>query len=252
MSGDQVDIPLLALHQLKPGQIADVYALLEEKEKAITRDGKPYYTCRFRDRHRSASCMVWANSQWFAPCDQEWQEGRCYRLRVMYDEHERFGPQLELFLIRPVQDRDYKEGFDPSILFEASRHDPDKMYRELMDLAEHAIGHAGLKRLVVELLHTYADKLRSMPASAREFYPFYGGWLEHVLSVARLCSLVVQYYRDFLCGCTPASQCRPGPGSGHVARARPRRRADDRRFEYASDGAGAPFRTLLVGLQTGP
>ena len=41
---------VVRLRELEPGQLADFFALLAERTKGSTRDGKPFYTCRFRDR----------------------------------------------------------------------------------------------------------------------------------------------------------------------------------------------------------
>ena len=47
----------------------------------------------------------------------EWHAGQFYKLRAVYGEHERYGPQLiELNAIRPAADADKADGFDPSQL----------------------------------------------------------------------------------------------------------------------------------------
>ena len=52
----------IPLCELTPGQHADFFALLAEKTKGTTREGKPYYACRFRDARRGAAFMVWQDS----------------------------------------------------------------------------------------------------------------------------------------------------------------------------------------------
>src|SRR5437899_809525 len=95
--------PTLArLHELTPGQFADFFALLAERTKSATRDGKPFFTCRFRDRRRIVSCMVWADGGRFEECEKTWQEGQFYKVRAKYTEHERYGPQIEIDQIRPI------------------------------------------------------------------------------------------------------------------------------------------------------
>src|SRR5438094_10367461 len=84
--------PLLRLHELTPGQHGDFFALLVDKTKGATRDGKPYYICRFRDARRTATLMVWADSPTFKACESEWQPVHFYKLRATYTEHERYGP----------------------------------------------------------------------------------------------------------------------------------------------------------------
>jgi hypothetical protein len=39
----------IPLCELTPGQQADFFALLAEKTRGTTREGKPYFLCRFRD-----------------------------------------------------------------------------------------------------------------------------------------------------------------------------------------------------------
>ena len=58
--------------------------------------------------------MVWQDSPWYEPCERDWQIGQFYKLRAVYGEHERYGPQLtEMQAIRPVNDDDLADGFDP-------------------------------------------------------------------------------------------------------------------------------------------
>ena len=92
---------LVPLSEMTPGQFADCFALLADRAKNTTRDGKPFYTCRFRDRRRTASVMVWADGPFYEECEKHWQVGQCYKVRGTYKEHERYGPQLEVERVRP-------------------------------------------------------------------------------------------------------------------------------------------------------
>ncbi len=49
---------LARLCDLASGQFADFFALLSERIKKETRDGKPYFACRFRDARRTVGFMV--------------------------------------------------------------------------------------------------------------------------------------------------------------------------------------------------
>src|SRR5437764_894830 len=94
------------LSEMTPGQTGDFFALLSERTRGARRDGKPYYTCRFRDKTRVVTCMIWSDGPWFEPCDASWQEGGFYKLRAAYDEHKTYGPQIEIENIRAVNDED--------------------------------------------------------------------------------------------------------------------------------------------------
>jgi 3'-5' exoribonuclease len=186
---------LTRLSELTPGQLGDFFALLAEKTKSATREGKAYYACRFRDARRAVAFMVWADSKWFADCEAEWQAGQFYKLRAVYGEHERYGPQLvEVHNIRPVKDEDREDGFDPAQLIEASRYDPAKMFAELEELATAHIADGPLRKLVLALLDKYAEPLQRLPATRDRFYPFAGGLLEHTLAVTRSCLHLAERY----------------------------------------------------------
>ena len=186
--------PLVRLSDLAPGQAGDFFALLAERTRGATRDGKPFYTCRFRDARRTATFMVWADGAWFEACEREWQEGHFYKVRGTFTEHERYGAQIDVQIIRPVTEADRADGFEPLDFVECSRFDREAMFAELRGLAEAHIADLPLRRLVLTLLDRHAEALKRLPATLRNFYPFAGGLLEHTLSVTRICLSLVERY----------------------------------------------------------
>src|SRR5687768_10115229 len=128
--------PLIRLSELAPGQGGDFFVLLAEKKPGATRDGKPYFQCRFRDMSRIATAMVWADSGWYPACEADWGEGAFFKVRGHYQEHPSYGPQIDIQNIRPVTDEDLSNGFDPLDFVERTRFDAEAMFRELWSLAE--------------------------------------------------------------------------------------------------------------------
>ncbi len=186
--------PLLRLGELTPGQFADFFVLLAERTKGSTREGKPYYLCRFRDRARTVTYMVWSDGPWYEACERDWQAGHFYKLRATYGESERYGPQIDLQMIRPATEADSADGFNPIDFVEHSRHDAAAMWAELRGLAEAQIADEPLRRLVLTLLDRHAGPFQRLPATVGKFYPFAGGLLEHTLSVTRLCLHLADRY----------------------------------------------------------
>jgi 3'-5' exoribonuclease len=186
--------PLVRLSDLTPGQFAEFFAVLIGRSKGQTREQKPFYTCRFRDARRTVAFMAWADSQWFEKCEHEWQEGEFFKIQALYGEHPRYGPQIEIRDIREVVDADKADGFDPSDFVDRSRFDTEAMFAGLKELAKTQIADAPLRRLVLTLLERHAEPLKRLPATPRHFYPFYGGLLEHLLSVTRCCLLLADKY----------------------------------------------------------
>jgi 3'-5' exoribonuclease len=185
---------LVRLSEMAPGQLGDFFVQLAERTKGATRDGKPFYTCRFRDARRTAAAMIWLDSPWYEACERDWQEGRFYKIRGTYQPHEQFGPQVEITNIRPASDADKADSFDPTELVERSRHNSDAMLAELRGLADKHITDGPLRKLVLGILDRHAEPLKSLPATEKKFYPFCGGLLEHLLSVTNTCLVLVEYY----------------------------------------------------------
>src|SRR5205085_12271152 len=98
---------LFRLCDMTAGQFGDFFVLLSEKSRGKTREGKPYFTCRFRDARRSATAMIWEDGGWFADCERDWKEGSFYKIRGGYGQSERYGPQIEIVEIRPVTPADH-------------------------------------------------------------------------------------------------------------------------------------------------
>ena len=186
--------PLVRLSEMTPGQSGDFFALLAEKARNARRDGKPFYTCRFRDTERTATFMVWSDGPWFEKCESEWREGAAYKIRGTYYDHDKYGPQIEIENIRFTTDADKADGFDPLHWVEHTRYDPEAMYLELWEIAEHSINDVPLRRLVLTILEKKKTQLKHVPATQKHFYPFAGGLLEHLLSVTHTCLHLIDKY----------------------------------------------------------
>jgi 3'-5' exoribonuclease len=197
-------LPLVKLGEMQPNQYADTFAQLAEKKPGMTQTGKPFYTCRFRDPRRTATVMVWADSGLFEDCQTQWQVGQFFKIRGTFAEHEKYGPQIDAEQVRPVEERDRAEGFTELEFLERSRFDPEAMLAELDALAAAEIADVPLRALTRKLLLDHAAELKLLPASARHYYPFAGGWLEHTLNVARHCLFLADRYAQHFPELKPA------------------------------------------------
>ncbi len=186
--------PVVRLCEMTPGQSGDFFALLAERARGATREGKPFYSCRFRDARRTVTYMVWADGPWYAACEGDWRDGQFYKVRAVYGEHDRYGPQIDVQQIRPVAEADHADGFDPTEFVERSRFEVEAMWAELRGLAEAHVGDEPLRRLVLTLLDRHAPALKRLPATVGKFHPFAGGLLEHTLSVTKTCLYLVERY----------------------------------------------------------
>ena len=187
---------IVPLCELAPNQEADFFALLATKEEGKTRDNKPYFKVTFSDRDRAVTTPIWSDSPWAAECRDGWQAGQFYKLRAAYRESS-YGPQLEIKKIRPVADNDTSDGFDPLMCLAQSRFSADKMFDELLAIAEERIGKRSLRALVVSILREHREALLTLPAATRNHHAYVGGFLEHVLSVTRTCVYLADKYDEY-------------------------------------------------------
>jgi 3'-5' exoribonuclease len=185
--------PVMLLCELVEGQEADFFALLSEKQELKTRDGKPYHRVTFRDARREVGFPVWSDSPLAESCRTEWAPGSFYKMRAVLRQTS-YGPQLDIKKIRPVEDNDKKDGFDPLMCQPTSRFDPVEMFAELMNLVESRIENKPLRKLVADIFEQHREQLLLWPAAKRNHHAYVSGFLEHTLNVVRSsCHLADKY-----------------------------------------------------------
>lgn len=186
---------LTPLGELTNGQEADFFALLSAKEELTTRDGKPYHRVTFRDAAREISFPIWNDTSWSTVCREQWVVGEFYKLRALYRETN-YGPQLEIRKIRAVLDADAADGFTQEMCLPASRFDPHEMYEELIAISKDGIEDPELSTFVQAILEQYQETLLTLPAAKYHHHAHIGGFLEHVLNVARSCVYFADKYAE--------------------------------------------------------
>ena len=191
----------LALHEMRPDQTGDTFAMLVSREQATTKTGKPYFRAKFRDAAREVTVMVWSDTPVFKACESEWQDGAFYKLRGRYYEND-YGRQFEIERIREVTDEDRAAGFDESTFVPSSRFGVDAMWDELIERLN-TIEDGPLRTLAVGLFNRHADTLKTHPAASRNHHAYRSGYLEHTLSVVRTATHLADKYRDYYPGMQP-------------------------------------------------
>ena len=123
--------PIVKLSEMELGQTADCFVQLVEKKRSTTREGKPFVTCRYRDARRTVGAIpIWGDAPLYEE-SQKWQIGLFFKVRARLSEHERYGLQLEIDQIRPIEDRDREEGFAELDFVEHPRLDAERMFADL-------------------------------------------------------------------------------------------------------------------------
>jgi 3'-5' exoribonuclease len=186
----------IKLSELQPGQASIFFAQLAVRAKSSTSTGKPYFACKFRDNARTVPAVpIWSDAPLFEPA-AKWLPGQFFKLRATFTVHEKYGPQLDVHEIRPVEERDREDGFTELDFVDRSRREPAEMWDELQALVIDEIADEPARNLVAKLLEQHKEALLWLPATAARFFPFAGGWLEHTLNVAKNCAWLADQYRE--------------------------------------------------------
>lgn len=197
-------LPLVKLHHLDPQVPSAFFALLSEKIPRTTRnEGKPYYSCRFRDRKRIVHATIWPDSPWAEACEKHWSVGGLYRIQGVLFDNDRYGLALEIRDIRDVNDKDRTSGLDERDFFDQSRFDPKEMFDELVAIVQKECENEAVRMVIINLLTAHAGAIIQLPASNGRYHPFPGGWLEHTLSVCKTSLWLVDHYRNAYSNLTP-------------------------------------------------
>ena len=194
--------PPLKLSEMAVNQSGDVYALLDKRTQATTKDGKPYFRVEFRDAVRTVTVMVWHGTPHFADCESKWEEGVFYKLRGRYFENQ-YGPNLELDRIRAIDQTDTEAGFRESDYLPSSRFDPEVMWGELHAIFEEHISEEPLRELIKQVFATHSEAARAFPAASRNHHAYRHGYLEHTLSVTKTAVHLADKYLAYYPGMDP-------------------------------------------------
>ena len=193
---------IIPLHQLADGEEGDFFALLADKQVLTTKESKPYYRVTFCDAQREVSFPIWSDGTHANACRDQWKAGEFYKLRAELRDT-KYGAQLEIHRIRPVEEADRADGFDPLMCAPRSRFDPDKMFDDLVAIADEAIDDEALKALVAGIYNNYRDDLLLLPAAQFNHHSYLSGYLEHVLNVTRHTRMLAEQYVELYSELSP-------------------------------------------------
>lgn len=187
---------LIKLSEMVDGQDAECYAALSRKVRAYKKDGQPYWRCTFRDKRGELEAIVWPDAA-LAAAAESWTEGQAYRIKGRAKSTDRFGRQLDLAAVRPVEESDDQEGYDPADLYEVSKFPVARLRERLDVIIAKAIDDPHLKQLVLKLMTDHQPLLDKMPAAAKIHHPQTAGLLEHVWSMSRIAFFLSDHYAKY-------------------------------------------------------
>ena len=190
--------PIVSISNFKEGQTIQGFYLCVEKHLRHTRAGDLFIDLILRDNTGKIHGKIWDKVQDF---DKKFSQGDPVAIKGNVESFlDR--PQLTITRINKATVQNYaRYGFDPALIVPASDNDPQKMWKEIISIIR-SIKNPLLKKLSYNLYNKNKEKLLTHPASARMHHNYRSGFLENVLSMAKLAKILAPHYNldvDMVC-----------------------------------------------------
>ncbi len=158
------------------------FFLVREKHLRSTRTNHPYLQLHLQDNTGTIEAKVWEDVPAF---EKSFDEGDAVVVKGRVSQYnERL--QLEIEDIGKASPEKHAEyGFDLSKLIPSSSSSVPQMWRDLGRIIKD-MKNAELKALISAIYKENADLIKLHPASMKLHHAWLGGYLEHVLSMARI------------------------------------------------------------------
>ena len=174
---------------LEPDQNITSHFLVCEKEIRATSKGKSYLRLELGDATGRVEARMWdgfeQSAATFARDDFVKVQARVesYRNKI----------QLSIEKIRRADETEV----EPADFFPHTKEDVEKLYGALLDIVA-SVGNPWLRQLLdsVVLDPEIVPRLKRAPAAKVMHHAFFGGLLEHVLSLCGLCRVVLAHYPE--------------------------------------------------------
>jgi 3'-5' exoribonuclease len=175
--------------ELQPNQVVTGVYLVHNKDIRQKKSGDPYLTLHLGDRTGELEARMWDN---VADVMDTFERDDFVKVKGLLQIFQN-RRQLTVHKMMRVDDREV----DFRDFFPVSERDPVEMFAELANIAA-GIGNPHLHALVGAVLADdgVASRLRRAPAAKSVHHAYFGGLLEHLLSMCRVGRMVASHYQN--------------------------------------------------------
>ena len=176
---------------------ADGFCLIKSVEKKTTSKGGPYLDITLSDATGEINAKLWDYNEML---HGTYETGDLVKVRGVISKYNG-ADQMKIEKIRKATESD---GIDPGDFVEQASETGEKMFGELIKLAEEFDNEA-IRALTLKLYNDNKERLLYWPAAFKLHHAIRSGLLMHTLSIVRMCESVAAIYpsvnRDLLiCG----------------------------------------------------
>src|ERR1700733_5301155 len=174
---------------LQDGQTVTTHFLVCVKEIRSTREGKSYLRLELGDATGRVEARMWEG---FDRMAASFERDDFVKVQARVENY-RNKLQLAIEKIRRADESEV----DPADFFAHTKEDVDELYARLLNVVA-SVGNSWLRQLLESVVQDpeIVPRLKRAPAAKVMHHAFYGGLLEHVLSLCNLCRVVLNHYPE--------------------------------------------------------
>jgi 3'-5' exoribonuclease len=175
--------------RLQPDQNITSHFLVCEKEIRATREGKSYLRLELGDASGRVEARMWDG---FDQAAATFQRDDFVKIQARVENY-RNKIQLSIEKIRRAEETEV----DPADFFAHTREDVEKLYARLLEIVA-SVGNPWLRELLDRVVGDpeIIPRLKRAPAAKVMHHAYFGGLLEHVISLCELCKVVLSHYPE--------------------------------------------------------
>jgi len=172
------------------------FIALKSAEKKTAKNGNAYLRIAIYDGRELYNSTVFDERPYFKPiATGEWKPGDHFKVQGKPVLHPQYGKIFEIQQMRPVEDRDKKEGYKPDLLCERSPVDLDLCWTEVQETIA-SLKPEPLRLSVQTLFERHEESFRATAAAKLAHHAFFGGLMHHTVLMLREAKALMNV-RDF-------------------------------------------------------
>jgi len=183
--------PITQISSFLEGTSIQGFYLCVEKHLRHTRAGDLYLDLILRDNSGTVPAKIWDKVDEF---NEKFSAGNPVAIK---GNIESFKDRLQLVIkkINIASVKNYgRYGFDPSLIVPTSPYNPNKMWKRVVQIIG-KMKNPFLKKVVSNIFREHKDKLLIHPASVMMHHNYRSGFLEHILSMAKIAEKLTPIYK---------------------------------------------------------
>ncbi|HLG99192.1 MAG TPA: HD domain-containing protein [Bryobacteraceae bacterium] len=176
------------VRELRPNEVVTSTFIVHIKDVRQKKSGEPYLSLLLGDRTGEVDAKMWDN---VADVMDTFDRDDFVKVKGLLQIFQN-RPQLTIHKMCRIHDSDVDFGD----YFPVSEREPMEMFAELRGIVA-GIGNRHLRELLTAFLddEPLARMFRTAPAAKHVHHAWFGGLIEHVLSMCHLCRMTAAHYR---------------------------------------------------------